>query len=171
VKRDDAARARDDARESYDLSGRRFGIVAARVHRALVDRLLDGAVTQLRSHGVQPDDIRVLSVPGAWEIPLALDDLAAAGHCEALVALGAVVRGETPHFEDVCGEASRGCMDVSLRRRIPVGFGILTTDDEAQARARAGGDAGNKGQEAAAAAAEMLRLQDQLRDGVGGGTA
>lgn len=100
-----------------------------------------------------------------------LEELAAAGRIDALVALGVVIRGETPHFDYVCGEASRGCMDVSLRRRIPVGFGILTTDDEAQAQARAGGDAGNKGEDAAAASAEMLMLQIELRNGARGGEA
>lgn len=143
-----------------DLAGRRFGIVAARFHRDVVDKLLAGAETYLRRRGA---DVTVLRVPGAWEIPLALDELAAAGSCEALVALGVVVRGETPHFDYVCSEASRGCQDVSLRRGIAVGFGLLTTNDKEQALARAGGSAGNKGEEAAEAAVEMLLLQMAIR--------
>ncbi|MDA8016850.1 MAG: 6,7-dimethyl-8-ribityllumazine synthase [Thermoanaerobaculia bacterium] len=169
MKRSDADRARDEAlgirSQPGDLKGQRFGIVAARFHHSIVDKLLAGATTCLRGHGVVDDDIMILRVPGAWEIPLALDELIEAHVSDALVALGVVIRGETPHFDYVCSEAARGCQDVSLRHRIPVGFGLLTTDDEAQAQARAGGSAGNKGAEAAAAAVEMLLLQQQIRAG------
>lgn len=141
-----------------DASGRRFGVVAARFNSRIVDLLLDGAVDCLRRHGVAADDISVLRVPGAWEVPLALDALAATGRYDALVALGVVIRGETPHFDYVCAECSRGVADVSLRRRLPIGFGVLTTDTSSQAVERAGGKAGNKGFEAAQAALEMADL-------------
>lgn len=165
MKRSDAERDRDGAQASArrTLAGRRFGLVAALFNRHVVDKLLAGAESYLKDHGVDENDLEVLRVPGAWELPLALDELAAAGACDALIALGVVIRGETPHFDYVCTEASRGCQDVSLRRRVPVGFGLLTTDDEAQAQARAGGSAGNKGEEAAEAAAEMLFLQERVR--------
>lgn len=146
-----------------DASDQRFALVASRFNGRIVDLLLDGARDCLRRHGARHEDLLVARVPGAWEIPLALEELARTGEHHALVALGVVIRGETPHFDYVCSEASRGCQDVSLRHRIPVGFGLLTTDTSEQAVERAGGKAGNKGWEAAQAALEMADLSRRLR--------
>jgi 6,7-dimethyl-8-ribityllumazine synthase len=144
-------------------AGLRVGVVAARFNGEIVDRLLEGAIAALDGAGVAPGDRVVVRVPGAWEIPVALETLAATGGWHALVALGAVVRGDTPHFDYVAGECSRGVMDVALRHRLPVGFGVLTCDDREQALARAGGAAGNKGAEAARAALETYRELERQR--------
>jgi 6,7-dimethyl-8-ribityllumazine synthase len=133
-------------------AGLRVAIVAAQFNAEIVDRLLAGAQEALDAAGVAAADRTVLRVAGAWEIPVALEMLARQGGYDALVALGAVVRGETPHFDYVAGESSRGAMDVALRHALPVGYGILTCDDMEQARARAGGAAGNKGVDAVEAA-------------------
>jgi 6,7-dimethyl-8-ribityllumazine synthase len=138
--------------------GLRFGIVASRFNGRLVDDLLAGAVDCLRRHGVAAEDLVVVRVPGAWEIPLALDALAKGGDLAGLVALGVVVRGETPHFDYICGECSRGVAAVGTRHGLPVGFGVLTCETSEQAAARSGGKAGNKGWEAALAALEMASL-------------
>ncbi|MEO1085657.1 MAG: 6,7-dimethyl-8-ribityllumazine synthase [Acidobacteriota bacterium] len=141
-----------------DAGGRRFAVVAARFNSRLVDLLLGGAVDCLERHGAAPADITVVRVPGAYELPLALDSLAKTGRFDALVALGAVVRGETPHFDYVCNECSKGITSVMSRHGLPVGFGVLTTDTSAQAEERCGGKVGNKGFEAALAAIEMADL-------------
>jgi 6,7-dimethyl-8-ribityllumazine synthase len=150
--------------------GRRFGVVASRFNERVVDALLQGAVDCLLRHGVAPADLRVVRVPGAWEIPGALAELAApAGDPEAgfrphgLVALGAVIRGETSHYDVICDAASRGSLAVAERFRVPVGFGVLTCETSAQAEERAGGKAGNKGWDAALAALEMADLYAKLR--------
>ena len=148
---------------SLDGTGRRFGIVAARFHGAVVDRLLAGAERALLAHGVAAADIEVVRVPGAWEIPAGLDALARSGRFSALVALGVLIRGGTLHFEVIANECSRGIAEVSLRRELPVAFGVLTCETMAQAVARAGGEEGNKGEEAALAALEMASLLDRLR--------
>lgn len=145
-------------------AGKRFGVVASRFNGAVVERLVSGALDCLDRHGVEPGSIRLVRVPGAWEIPLALAELAAAGEVDALVALGVVIRGETPHFDQICAQASAGIARVSLDHRLPVGFGLLTCDTSAQAQERAGGKAGNKGWEAAQAALEMADLLARLRD-------
>lgn len=150
-------------------AGRRFAVVASRFNGRLVDLLVDGAVDCLLRHGVARDAVTVVRVPGAWELPLALEELAAGGQHHGLVALGVVIRGETPHFDYVCAEASRGVADVSARHRIPVGFGLLTCDTSHQAAERAGGKAGNKGWDAAQAALEMAALLQELRSGGGEG--
>lgn len=144
-------------------AGKRFAVVASRFNGAVVERLVDGAVDCLRRHGVEEGSIRVVRVPGAWELPAAAQALAAAGEVDALVALGVVVRGETPHFDYVCGQASAGLQRVSLDHSLPVGFGLLTCDTPAQAQERAGGKVGNKGWEAAIAALEMADLLARLR--------
>lgn len=144
-------------------AGRRFGIVASRFNEIWVDRLLAGAVDCLRRHGVAPGDIHLVRVPGAWELPSALDELAAAGHLDGLVALGVVIRGETPHFDYICAEASRGIAQVARQHRLPVTYGLLTCDTAEQARERSGGKAGNKGWEAALAVLEMADLMARLR--------
>ena len=148
---------------AVDGAGLRVGVVASRFNGEIVERLLEGAISALERAGVAPGDRVVVRVPGAWEIPVALESLAAAGGWDALVALGAVVRGDTPHFDFVAGECSRGAMDVALRHRLPVGFGVLTCDDREQALARAGGAAGNKGAEAAWAALETCRELERQR--------
>lgn len=145
-------------------AGKRFGVVASRFNGAVVERLVSGALDCLERHGVEPGSIRLVRVPGAWEIPLALAELAAAGEVDALVALGVVVRGETPHFDQICAQASAGISRVSLEHRLPIGFGLLTCDTSAQAQERSGGKAGNKGWEAAQAALEMADLLARLRD-------
>jgi len=146
-----------------DGTGRRFGIVAARFHGAVVDRLLAGAESALLAHGVTAADIEVVRVPGAWEIPAGIDPLARSGRFSALIDLGVLIRGGTLHFEVIANECSRGIAEVSLRRELPVAFGVLTCETMAQAVARAGGEEGNKGEEAALAALEMASLLDRLR--------
>lgn len=152
-----------DIQGSFDGSGRRFGIVASRFNARLVDSLVDGAVDCLHRHGVEASAIRVVRVPGAWEIPYALGELAAAGDVDGLVALGVVIRGETPHFDYICREAAAGISRVSRQHRLPVGFGLLTCETSEQAAERAGGKAGNKGWDAAFAALEMADLGSRLR--------
>jgi 6,7-dimethyl-8-ribityllumazine synthase len=144
-------------------AGRKFGIVASRFNSRIVDPLVTGAVDCLERHGVAAGDIHLVRVPGAWEIPGALEELAAPGNLQGLIALGVVIRGETPHFDFICTECSHGVAGVTERHRIPVGFGVLTCDSSEQAQERAGGKAGNKGWEAALAALEMADLFARLR--------
>jgi 6,7-dimethyl-8-ribityllumazine synthase len=156
----------NDIREtqgSLQGTGRRFGIVASRFNSRIVDLLVGGAVDCFRRHGVEPGDIHLVRVPGAWEIPAALEEMAALGNVDGLVALGVVIRGETPHFDYICGECSGGVARVADRHRLPVGFGVLTCDTSEQAQERAGGKAGNKGWEAALAVLEMADLFARLR--------
>lgn len=153
-----------------DGHGRRFAIVAARFNQRIVDLLVDGAVDCLERHGVAPGDIRVVRVPGAWEIPLALAELAdpaASPAWDGLIALAAVIRGETPHFDYICAHCANGIARVEEEHRIPVGFGVLTCDDPGQAEERAGGKAGNKGWEAAQAVLEMADVVRRIRAGEG----
>ncbi|MCC6850510.1 MAG: 6,7-dimethyl-8-ribityllumazine synthase [Deltaproteobacteria bacterium] len=136
----------------------RFGIVVSRFNRSITAPLLAGALEALATHGVHDDDIVVAHVPGAFEIPFAAQALARSGRYQALVCLGAVVRGETPHFDYICGEVARGVGRVVAEYRIPAAFGVLTTDTIEQALARAGEGHGNKGYEAAVTAIEMAQL-------------
>ena len=138
--------------------GLRIGVALARFNQAVTDRLLAGALEALAKHGVAEDAIDVATVPGAFELPLCAQRMAATGRYDALVCLGAVVRGETPHFDFVAGEAARGLSDVARAHDLPIGFGILTTETMEQALARAGGDRGNKGYEAAITALEMVQV-------------
>jgi 6,7-dimethyl-8-ribityllumazine synthase len=140
-------------------------VVASRYNAVVVQKLLDGAVERLVEHGIARDRITVVLVPGAWELPLACRRLAEAGGHQAVIALGCVVRGDTPHFEYVCSEASRGVIQASLDTGLPVSFGLLTTDTIEQAAERAGGSAGNKGAEAADAAVQMAELMRALPRG------
>jgi 6,7-dimethyl-8-ribityllumazine synthase len=157
----------EEIQGSFQGAGRRFAIVASRFNSRIADLLVAGAVDCLRRHGVEPEGIRVVRVPGAWEIPQALEELAAAGNVDGLIALGVVIRGETPHFDYVCSQCSRGVAAVGERHRLPVGFGVLTCDTSQQAEERAGGKAGNKGWEAALAALEMADLFARLRSSDG----
>ena len=148
----------------YSIDGARFAIVAARFNAAITDALLEGAVATLAEHGVPNDHVSVVQVPGAFEIPITAKRLAASGRFEAIITLGAVVRGGTPHFEYVAGECARGISRVALQENVPVIFGVLTTDTNEQALARAGGKEGNKGCEAAIAGLEMVTLLRRLQD-------
>lgn len=143
-------------------AGLRIAIVVSRFNRSVTESLLDGALECLREHGVADDAIDVLRVPGAFEITVAAEQCAATGRYAALICLGAVVRGETPHFEFIAREVSRGINDIACRHRIPVAFGVLTTDTMEQALARAGSGHGNKGFEAAVTALEMAALLREL---------
>ena len=141
---------------------RRFAVIASRFNQTIVERLVDGALDALVRHGVRADDVDVVWVPGAWELPIAARRLLASERYDALVAVGAVIRGDTPHFDYVAGEASAGLARASADFETPIGFGLLTCDDDAQARDRAGGAHGNKGWDAALAALEMADLFDRL---------
>lgn len=143
-------------------AGRRFAVVASRFNQDVVERLVDGALDALVRHGASADDVDVVWVPGAWELPLAARRLLVSERYEALVAVGAVIRGGTPHFEYVAGEASRGLARASEEFDTPIGFGLLTCDTDEQARERSGGEHGNKGWDAALAALEMADLFDRL---------
>ena len=142
--------------------GLSIGIVAARFNRFITDQLVAGAVDALRRHGVADEAIEVVWVPGSFEIPLVAKRLAESGRFDALICLGAVIRGATPHFEYVAAEAAKGVASVSLATNTPVIFGILTTDTVEQAIERAGTKAGNKGADAALAAIEMANLMRQI---------
>ena len=148
----------------FSIDGACFAIVAARFNAVISNALLDGAVATLAEHGVPDDHVSVVQVPGAFEIPITAKRLAASGCYEAIIALGAVVRGGTPHFEYVAGECARGVSQVALGENVPVIFGVLTTDTDEQARERAGGKEGNKGCEAALAGLEMVTLLRRLED-------
>jgi 6,7-dimethyl-8-ribityllumazine synthase len=143
---------------TLDGAGLRFVVVAARFNERVVTSLVHGALDALRRVGVADDDVQVAWVPGAFELPVAAGVAARAGWADAVICLGAVVRGETPHFDLVAGQAAAGTMRVGLDTGVPVLFGVLTTDDAAQAEARAGGKSGNKGADAALAAVETVRV-------------
>ena len=139
----------DISPSEFDVAGARIGIVAARFNDGVVSRLLEAALDTLARFGMSRDGILVVRVPGAFELPLAARWIARRGDTDAVVALGAVIRGDTPHFDYVCKEAARGIQAASIDIDVPVVFGVLTCDDRAQADARAGGEHGNKGGEAA----------------------
>lgn len=141
---------------------RRIVIVVSRFNESVTVALAEGAVEALVANGALFDDIDVLWVPGAWEIPVAVRHALATDRYDAAVAIGAVVRGETPHFDIVAGETARGLMDIARDFDVPVTLGLLTTDTLAQAEARAGGAHGNKGADAALAALELLDLFDRI---------
>lgn len=142
--------------------GRRIVIVVSRFNESVTVPLAEGAVSALVAKGAAFDDVDVMWVPGAWEIPVAVRRALATERYDAAVAIGAVVRGETPHFDIVAGETARGLMDVQRDFDVPVTLGLLTTDTLAQAEARAGGAHGNKGADAALAALELLDLFDRI---------
>jgi 6,7-dimethyl-8-ribityllumazine synthase len=143
--------------------GRRFGIAAARTNDLVVSRLVEGALDAFQRMGADPEDVVVVRTPGAWELPLALRDLARSGRFDGLVALGAVLRGGTPHFDYVAGEVAKGVFHVSLEVDLPIAFGVLTCDTLEQALERSGAKGGNKGFEAATAAIESADLRARLK--------
>jgi len=146
-------------------AGRRIAVVASRFNESVTQPLVDGALDALVRHGVSADDVDVVWVPGAFELPVAVRTLLASERYDALVAVGAVIRGETPHFEYVAGEAARGLARAAQDAGVPIGFGVLTCDTMEQAMERAGGAHGNKGWDAAIAALEMADVFDQLDAG------
>jgi 6,7-dimethyl-8-ribityllumazine synthase len=140
----------------------RFCLVAARFNSFVVESLVDGAIDTLRRHGAQDENITLVRVPGAFEMPIALEKIAAKGGYDAIIALGAVIRGGTPHFDYVAGECVKGMSQVSLKHGVPIAFGVLTVDTIEQAIERAGTKAGNKGAEATLSAIEMVNLLRQI---------
>ncbi|WP_275098944.1 6,7-dimethyl-8-ribityllumazine synthase [Sedimenticola hydrogenitrophicus] len=147
---------------SLTVQNARFCLVVARFNSFVVESLLDGAIDALKRHGASDADITVVRVPGAFEMPLVLERLAAKGGYDAIVALGAVIRGGTPHFDFVAGECVKGMAQVTLKHQLPIAFGVLTVDTIEQAIERAGTKAGNKGAEAAMSAIEMVNVLRQL---------
>jgi 6,7-dimethyl-8-ribityllumazine synthase len=142
----------------------RFALLVARFNSFVVESLLDGAIDTLKRHGAEEKNLHIIRVPGAFEMPLAAQRLAANGDYDAIIALGAVIRGGTPHFEYVAGECTKGLASVSMQHDIPMAFGVLTVDSIEQAIERAGTKAGNKGGEAALSAIEMVSLLKRLGD-------
>ena len=147
---------------NYTNATARYGIAITRFNSFIVDRLLDGALDALRKQGVQDRDITIVKAPGSYELPLTVKKMRESDSYDAVIALGAVIRGGTPHFEYVAGECVKGLSQVSLNTGIPIAFGVLTVDTIEQAIERAGTKAGNKGAEAALTAIEMLSLTRQL---------
>lgn len=146
----------------FDARNLRVVIVAARFNDFIVDRLIGGAVDYLQRHGAAKENLTLVRVPGAFEMPVVVQKLAKSGNYDGILALGAVIRGGTPHFEFVASEATKGLAHVSLATGVPVGFGLLTTDNVEQAIERAGTKAGNKGVEAATALLETMRVLEAI---------
>jgi 6,7-dimethyl-8-ribityllumazine synthase len=144
--------------------GARFAIVASRFNHFVVDRLVEGAVDALVRHGVPAESVAIVRVPGAWELPIVTRRIAASKKVDAVIALGAVIRGSTPHFDYVAGEAAKGLASAAGGTTVPIVFGVLTTDTIEQAIERAGTKAGNKGWDAAVGAIEMVSLGRALDD-------
>jgi 6,7-dimethyl-8-ribityllumazine synthase len=148
---------------NLDASGLKFAIVVARFNSFITDRLLSGALDALKRSGAPKVSIDIVKVPGSWELPLTAKTLAATNQYAAIIALGAVIRGDTPHFDHVANQASSGLAAVALETGVPVAFGVLTTNTVEQAIDRAGGKSGNKGYDAAITAIEMADLLRRLR--------
>ena len=146
----------------FNAGDAKFCILAARFNSFIVERLVEGAVDTLLRHGTSRENIEIIRVPGAYEMPLSAQRIARSGRYNSIIALGAVIRGSTPHFDYVAGECSKGLAQVSLAEDMPVIFGVLTTDTIEQAVERAGTKAGNKGAEAAVSAIEMISLFNKL---------
>lgn len=144
-------------------TGLRFAVIASRFNDLISSKLLEGVKDALIRHDVRHQDIDVCWVPGAWEIPLVAKEIALSGRYDAIIAIGAVIRGDTPHFDYVSAEVSKGIAHIGLDQRVPVAFGVLTCDTLEQALLRAGSKAGNKGAEAALAALEMADLLRNIR--------
>jgi len=150
---------------NFQASGKKVALVAGRFNAFITKNLVDGAVDTLVRHGIEDSAITLVWAPGAFEIPLVVKRVAATGAYDAIIALGCVIRGGTPHFDYVAGEAAKGIGQLSLQCNIPILFGVLTTDSIEQAIERAGTKAGNKGADAAMAALEMMSLMEQLDRG------
>ena len=148
---------------SFGFGSANYGIAVSRFNSFIVERLLSGAVETLQKHGVEDREISIIKVPGAFELPLAVKAMAESENYDAIIALGAVIRGGTAHFEYVAGECVKGISHVGLTLGLPVSFGVLTVDTIEQAIERAGSKAGNKGEEAALTAMEMLSLMRQIK--------
>lgn len=146
----------------YKAEGLKFALVASRFNDFIVERLLSGAIDYLKRHGAEDEDLTVYRVPGAFEMPLVAKKLAGSGKFNAVICLGAIIRGATPHFDYVAAETAKGVACASMDTGVPIGFGVLTTDSLEQAIERAGSKAGNKGVEAAAATLETVRLMEQI---------
>jgi len=144
------------------IRGARIALLVSRFNSFVVESLLSGAIDTLMRHGAEDRDLHIVRVPGAYEMPIAAKRLAAAQRYEAIIALGAVIRGGTPHFEYVAGECTKGLSQVSLQHDIPIAFGVLTVDSIEQAIERAGTKAGNKGAEAAMSTIEMVNLLREI---------
>jgi len=145
-----------------EARGMRFGIIVSRFNNLVTEKLLEGALDAFKRHGAEEDQIDIVRVPGAFEISLMAHQLAATGQYHALVCLGAVIRGDTPHFEYIAGEVTRGIGKAILKYRIPIAFGVLTTNNMEQALERAGTKMNNKGFEAALTAIEMASLNKEI---------
>ena len=147
----------------FNAGDAKFCILAGRFNSFIVERLVEGAVDALVRHGISRDNIEIIRVPGAYEMPISAQRIAQTGKYDSIIALGAVIRGATPHFDFVAGECSKGLAQVSLAADLPIIFGVLTTDTIEQAVERAGTKAGNKGAEAAVTAIEMISLFSKLK--------
>src|SRR3990172_6898333 len=147
---------------ALDARGMKFGVVVSRFNNLVTDRLLEGALDGLKSHGGEEKNIDVVRVPGAFEIPLLAEKMAASGRYDALVCLGAVIRGDTPHFEYISDAVTRGLGAAIGKYQLPISFGVLTTDNRQQAMERCGYKDANKGYEAALTAIEMVRIVRQI---------
>jgi 6,7-dimethyl-8-ribityllumazine synthase len=145
-----------------NAQGLKLGVVVSRYNQFITEKLLDGALDGFKSHGGEDDNVTIIRVPGAFEIPLTAEKLAASGKYDALVCLGAVIRGDTPHFDYVCDAVTRGIGDAIRTYKIPIGFGVLTTNDVQQAMERAGSKDANKGYEALLTVVEMVNVIRQL---------
>ena len=147
---------------NFDAKGKNFAIVVSRWNQFIVSKLLEGALDALKRHGADDDKITIAYCPGAFEIPLVVDKFAKSNKFDAVIALGAVIRGSTPHFDYIASEVTKGIANTALNSGVPCIFGVLTTDSIEQAIERAGTNAGNKGFEAATSAIEMISLFSQL---------
>lgn len=154
----------DALRGTVDAAGLRVAVLVARFNADITERLLEGSLRCLREHGASDADVDVLRVPGAWELPQAAARIVASGRYDAIVTLGCVIRGETPHFDYVCDQANLGLGEVARASAVPLVFGVLTTDDHAQALARAGEGPTNKGYEVTLAALHMVALYRSLEE-------
>ena len=154
---------------SLDASGLRIGVIVSRFNEFITEQLAKGALEVLQKHGCRPENIHFVKVPGAWELPIAAKHLIP--RCDAIVALGAVVRGDTPHFDYVAGEAAKGTAQAAMQTGVPVLFSVVTTDTLEQAINRAGVKAGNKGFEAAMSAVELVNLYKEMDGGEGSSEA
>ena len=145
-----------------NAQGLKIGVVVSRYNQFITEKLLDGALDGFKTHGGEDENVTIIHVPGAFEIPLIVEKMAASGKYDALVCLGAVIRGDTPHFDYVCDAVTRGIGDAVRTYKIPIGFGVLTTDNVQQAMERAGSKDANKGYEALLTAVEMVNVIRQL---------